>query len=146
MKALLQRVQEASVVVDHQLIGQIGCGLLLFVCAEPGDDKKTCQRLIDKVVKLRIFSDEMGKMNRSVADVQGELMIVSQFTLAADTSRGNRPSYAGAASPELAKMLYECLIALATATGLPTAQGQFGADMKVSLVNDGPVTIPLSVT
>lgn len=146
MKALLQRVSEASVTVGGEMIGQIGRGLLVFVCAEQGDDETTGQRLINKIVKLRIFPDDHGKMNRAITDLRGELLIVSQFTLVADTSKGNRPSYTAAAPPGLAKRLYEHFIEQARATGLTTASGQFAADMRVSLVNDGPVTIPLSMT
>lgn len=146
MKALLQRVKQASVSVTDEVIGQIGVGLLVLVCAEHGDTEATGQRLIDKVVKLRIFPDEHGKMNRSALDIRGELLIVSQFTLVADTTKGNRPSYTAAAHPELAKQLYERLIKQAQATGLPVATGRFAADMQVSLVNDGPVTIPISVS
>lgn len=145
MKALLQRVTCASVTVDGDVIGRIGHGLLVLVCAERGDDEMTAQRLVHKISKLRIFSDELGKMNRSVLDVEGELLIVSQFTLAADTSKGNRPSYTAAAEPALAQRLYERVIEQARAIGLPTESGQFAADMKVSLINDGPVTISLSV-
>ncbi|UOD49435.1 D-aminoacyl-tRNA deacylase [Orrella daihaiensis] len=145
MKVLLQRVQSASVAVADEVVGQIGPGLLLLVCAEHDDDEVTSQRLIDKVTKLRIFSDDQGKMNRSVLDVGGDLLIVSQFTLVADTSKGNRPSYSGAAEPAIAKRLYDCLIEQARATGLVVQSGRFGADMKVSLINDGPVTIPLSM-
>lgn len=146
MKALLQRVQQASVSVADEVIGQIGGGLLVFVCAEHNDTEATAQRLVDKVVKLRVFPDEHGKMNRSALDVRGDLLIVSQFTLAADTSKGNRPSYTGAAHSELARQLYERLIDQAHATGLSVATGRFAADMKVSLVNDGPVTIPISMS
>lgn len=146
MKALLQRVQAASVVADGQIIGEIGPGLLIFVCAEHSDTLLTGQRLIDKIVKLRVFSDDQGKMNRSVLDVQGELLIVSQFTLAADTSKGNRPSYTAAAPGEIARQLYDAFVNQAKATGLTVASGAFGADMQVCLVNDGPVTIPLAVS
>ena len=146
MKALLQRVKSASVSVDGELIGEIDAGLLVFLCAEQQDTESVAQRLIEKIVKLRIFSDENGKMNRSVANVQGSLLIVSQFTLIADTSRGNRPSYTKAASPDLARHLYEFVIKQAKSTGLNVASGSFAAHMNVTLVNDGPVTIPISIT
>lgn len=145
MRALLQRVQSASVTVDDKMIGQIGPGLLVFVCAEHDDNETISARLVDKIIKLRIFADDGGKMNRSVLEVKGELLIVSQFTLAADTSRGNRPSYTAAAAPEIARQLYANLLDQARSTGLGVQAGQFGADMKVSLINDGPVTIPLTV-
>lgn len=145
MKALLQRVQHASVSVDGAVIGEIDTGLLVFVCAEHDDSETTVQRMVDKIVKLRIFSDEQGKMNRSVVDAQGSILIVSQFTLAADTTKGNRPSYTDAANPVLAKRLYECFIDYAKTQVISVASGQFAADMQVSLVNDGPVTIPLSM-
>lgn len=145
MKAVLQRVQHASVTVDGKLVGQIEAGLLVLVCAEHGDDQSIGQKLIDKIVKLRVFPDDQGKMNRSLLDIQGQLLIVSQFTLAADISKGNRPSYVAAAPPELAQDLYERFIEQAQATGLKTESGLFGADMKVSLINDGPVTIPISM-
>lgn len=145
MKAVLQRVKEASVVVDGEVTGQIGVGILMLVCAEPTDTVAIGQRLIEKVIKLRIFTDDQGKMNLSLRDVQGELLIVSQFTLAADTTKGNRPSYTAAAEPMLAKQLYDKLIEQARALGVKTESGRFGADMKVSLINDGPVTIPVSL-
>ena len=145
MKAVLQRVQQASVVVDGKVTGQIEAGILMLVCAEPSDNTSIVHRLIDKVVKLRIFGDDQGKMNRSLLDVQAELLIVSQFTLAADTSKGNRPSYTAAAEPVLAKRLYEEAIERARFLGIKTESGHFGADMKVSLINDGPVTIPISM-
>lgn len=143
MIALVQRVQEARVEVEGRNVGAIGVGLLVFVCAEPADDDAAAQRLVAKLLKLRIFGDEAGKMNRSVQDVAGSLLIVSQFTLAADTSSGNRPSFTGAAPPALGRALYARVLELAHASGLPVAAGEFGADMQVHLVNDGPVTIPL---
>lgn len=146
MKVLLQRVSQAKVEVQGEVIGEISHGLLILLCAEPGDTELASQRMIDKIVKLRIFSDEQGKMNRSVLDVEGELLIVSQFTLAADTARGNRPSYTSAAAPELARALYNTFITQARLTGLRVATGQFAANMAVSLVNDGPVTIPISMS
>lgn len=145
MLALLQRVSEARVGVAGTTVGQIGHGLLMLVCAEPGDTTVTAERLLAKVLKLRIFSDDAGKMNRSVVDVNGGLLIVSQFTLAADTSGGNRPSFVNAAPPELGRMLYDHLVVTAQAAHPVVATGEFGADMKVHLVNDGPVTIPLTI-
>ncbi len=145
MIALVQRVSEAAVLVDGITVGAITQGLLVLVCAEPADTDMQAQRLLDKLLKLRIFSDDAGKMNRSVQDVQGGLLIVSQFTLAADTAGGNRPSFTGAAPAELGRRLYEQLVRLARARHPEVAAGIFGADMKVRLVNDGPVTIPLRV-
>ncbi|HVK32249.1 MAG TPA: D-aminoacyl-tRNA deacylase [Burkholderiaceae bacterium] len=143
MIALVQRVREARVEVAGRVTGAIGTGLLVFVCAEPADDDMAAQRLVAKLLKLRIFGDDAGKMNRSVQDVAGGLLIVSQFTLAADTSGGNRPSFIGAAPPALGRALYERVLELARTSGLEVACGEFGADMQVHLVNDGPVTIPL---
>jgi D-tyrosyl-tRNA(Tyr) deacylase len=141
---LVQRVAEASVVVDGQTVGAIGAGLTL-VCAEPADTPMQASKFVDKVLKLRIFSDDAGKMNRSLQDVQGGLLVVSQFTLAADTSGGNRPSYTGAAPPDLGRALYDEVLRLARERHAPVAAGIFGADMRVQLVNDGPVTIPLRI-
>ena len=143
MIGLVQRVSEARVEVDGQVTGQIGHGLLLLVCAEPSDTEVQAQKLVDKLLKLRVFSDEAGKMNRSVVDVGGGLLIVSQFTLAADASAGNRPSFTGAAGPELGRQLYERVVAIARERHQQVQTGIFGADMKVALINDGPVTIPL---
>jgi D-tyrosyl-tRNA(Tyr) deacylase len=143
--ALVQRVARAEVTVGATVIGAIAHGLLVFVCAEPDDSDALADRLVAKLLKLRIFADEAGKMNRSVVDVQGGLLIVSQFTLAADLSGGNRPSFTGAAPPELGRRLYERVIASARAAHVPVACGQFGAEMQVSLVNDGPVTIPITL-
>lgn len=126
-------------------IGAIGAGLLVLVCAEPQDTEALADKLVAKLLKLRIFSDAAGKMNRSVVDVNGGLLIVSQFTLAADVSGGNRPSFTGAAGPELGRALYERVVATARALHAPVACGEFGADMLVSLVNDGPVTIPITL-
>ncbi len=126
-------------------IGAIGAGLLVLVCAEPQDTEALADKLVAKLLKLRIFSDAAGKMNRSVVDVNGGLLIVSQFTLAADVSGGNRPSFTGAAGPELGRRLYERVVATARALHAQVACGEFGADMQVSLVNDGPVTIPLTL-
>ena len=145
MKALLQRVREAHVVVEGETVGRIGAGLLVLVCAEPQDDEATGERLLAKILKLRIFSDEAGKMNRSVQDVAGGLLIVSQFTLAADVRGGNRPSFTAAAPPELGRRLYDAFVARARALHPQVATGLFGADMRVHLVNDGPVTVPIDM-
>lgn len=148
MQALLQRVAEARVVVAGQTVGQIGRGLLVLMCAERGDTEAQADRLLAKILKLRIFSDDAGKMNRSVQDLdgrgaQGGLLVVSQFTLAADVSGGNRPSFTGAAAPDEGRRLYDCFVARARASHPLVQTGQFAADMQVHLVNDGPVTIAL---
>lgn len=145
MLALVQRVREARVEVAGDVVGAIGRGLLVLVCAQPQDTEIQAARLVDKLLKLRIFGDEAGKMNRSVVDVGGGLLIVSQFTLAADVSGGNRPSFTGAAPAGQGRALYEEVLARARARHAPVAAGVFGADMQVHLVNDGPVTIPLTV-
>ncbi len=145
MIALVQRVTQASVSVAGQLVGEIGQGLLVLVCAEPSDSEIQADKLIDKLLKLRIFSDAAGKMNRSLVDVAGGLLIVSQFTLAADTSGGNRPSFTGAAGPEPGRRLYERAVATARSRHSPVQTGVFGADMQVALINDGPVTIPMRI-
>ena len=145
MLGLVQRVREARVTVAGEVVGAIGPGLLLLVCAEPADTEATATRLLDKLLKLRIFGDEAGKMNRSLVDVAGGLLIVSQFTLAADVSGGNRPSFTGAAPPAQGRALYEALLLQARARHPQVAAGRFGADMQVALVNDGPVTIPLTI-
>jgi D-tyrosyl-tRNA(Tyr) deacylase len=145
MIALIQRVREARVEVAGRITGQIGPGLLLLVCAEPGDGEAQADRLLAKILKLRIFSDAAGKMNRSVQDIGGGLLIVSQFTLAADTSGGNRPSFSGAAPAEQGRRLYDYLLARAREQHPQVGAGEFGADMQVHLVNDGPVTIPIRI-
>ena len=145
MIALLQRVSRAEVRVGGNCIAAIGPGLLAFVCAEPDDTEALADKLVAKLLKLRIFSDPSGKMNLSVADVQGGMLIVSQFTLAADVSGGNRPSFMGAAGPELGRRLYERVVAAARSRHPNVGCGEFGADMQVSLVNDGPVTIPITL-
>ncbi len=145
MIALLQRVSRAEVRVDDVCIGAIGHGLLVFVCAEPADTEALADKLVAKLLKLRIFSDAAGKMNFSVADVQGGLLIVSQFTLVADVSGGNRPSFTGAAEPETGQRLYDRMIATARSLYANVACGEFGANMQVSLVNNGPVTIPITL-
>jgi D-aminoacyl-tRNA deacylase len=143
--ALLQRVAEARVSVAGEVVGAIGRGLLVLVCAEPADTEAQAVKLVDKLLKLRVFSDEAGKMNRSVVDVAGGLLIVSQFTLAADTAGGNRPSFSGAAPAEQGRRLYEAVLAEARKRHTPVEAGVFGADMQVALVNDGPVTLPLKL-
>jgi len=145
MRALVQRVSEARVEVDAQVIGAIGRGLLVFVCAMQGDGEPQVERLLAKLLKLRVFADDEGRMNRSVQDVGGGLLIVSQFTLAADTSSGNRPGFSAAASPELGRRLYDHLLQRAREQHAIVAAGEFAAHMRVHLVNDGPVTIPLDV-
>jgi D-tyrosyl-tRNA(Tyr) deacylase len=145
MLALVQRVSEARVEVAGRVVGAIDRGLLVFVCAEPGDSEAVADKLVARLLKLRVFADEAGKMNRSVVDVQGGLLIVSQFTLAADVSGGNRPSFSGAATPELGRTMYERVVATARAQHAHVASGEFAADMQVHLVNDGPVTIPMQL-
>lgn len=141
MRALLQRVSRASVTVDGRTTGEIGTGLLILICAMEGDTDAQADTLAAKIAKLRIFKDGAGKMNLSLRDIGGAALIVSQFTLAADTSRGNRPGFSTAAKPDEGRRLYDHFIARMQAEGLPTATGEFGADMAVSLVNDGPVTL-----
>ena len=141
MRALLQRVTEARVEVGGAVIGETGPGLLILVCAMQGDAEAQAEALAARVSKMRIFRDEAGKMNRSVLDVGGSALVVSQFTLAADTSRGNRPGFSQAAPPEEGERLYEHFARALSELGLPVATGRFGADMAVHLVNDGPVTI-----
>ena len=141
MRALVQRVSEARVTVNGAVIGEVGPGLLVLVCAMAGDTEAEAEVLARKISKLRIFRDEEGRMNKSVLDMRGSALVVSQFTLAADTSRGNRPGFSAAAPPEDGERLYERFAALLQMEGVSVATGRFGADMKVSLVNDGPVTI-----
>ena len=145
MIALVQRVAEARVAIGDRVVGAIGRGALLFVCAEPGDSEAIADRLVAKVLGLRIFADAAGKMNLDLAAVGGGLLVVSQFTLAADTSRGHRPGFSGAAGAELGRRLYERALATAHRLHGDVASGEFGADMQVSLVNDGPVTIPITL-
>lgn len=145
MIALLQRVAEARVEIDGQVRGRIGRGIVLFVCAEPDDSDTVADKLVDKVLRMRIFGDAAGKMNLDLAAVGGGLLIVSQFTLAADTSSGNRPGFSRAAGPEHGRRIYERVRATAAARHAGVASGEFGADMQVHLVNDGPVTIPVSL-
>ena len=143
MIALLQRVREARVEIDGEVVGQIGQGLLVLLCAERGDTEAVGARVLQKILKLRVFADEAGKMNRSVQDVSGGLLVVSQFTLAADVSSGNRPSFTQAAAPDEGRRLYDDFVQQARAAHPVVQTGQFGADMQVHLVNDGPVTVPV---
>jgi D-aminoacyl-tRNA deacylase len=143
--ALVQRVTRAAVSVGGECVGAIGAGLLVFVCAEPADDAAIADRLVERLLKLRVFSDAAGKMNRSLVDVGGGLLVVSQFTLAAELSGGNRPSFSGAAPAAQGRALYERVLAAARARHPVVEAGVFGAEMQVELVNDGPVTIPLVV-
>jgi D-tyrosyl-tRNA(Tyr) deacylase len=146
MKAVLQRVANARVDISGRTVGAIDAGLLVLLCAERGDTDALAERMLAKILKLRIFSDEAGKMNRSVQDIGGGLLVVSQFTLAADVSGGNRPSFTQAAPPGEGRRLYDHFVAQARAAHPVVATGEFGADMQVHLLNDGPVTIPLQMT
>jgi D-tyrosyl-tRNA(Tyr) deacylase len=141
MRALIQRVSRASVTVDGQVTGQIDAGLLVLICAMAGDSETQAAALAAKISKLRIFKDEAGKMNRSVLDIGGAALVVSQFTLAADTSRGNRPGFSSAAPPAMGEVLYAYFARALADLGVPVETGRFGADMDVELINDGPVTI-----
>ena len=141
MRALIQRVTRASVSVDGRQIGQCGPGLLILICAMQGDTEAQAEQMAAKLTKLRIFKDDEGRMNRSILDAGGSALVVSQFTLAADTSRGNRPGFSAAAAPEDGRRLYTHFAASLAGLGIPTETGEFGADMAVELVNDGPVTI-----
>lgn len=145
MKAIIQRVRQASVSIQGQTTGRINQGLLVLVCAEENDTEATVDRLLNKLLKLRIFSDDAGKMNHSIQDVGGGLLVVSQFTLAADVWRGNRPGFSGAANPQKGENLYNYFVETARALHPIVETGVFGADMQVSLVNDGPVTIPIQL-
>ncbi len=146
MIAILQRVSEASVRVDGAVIGQIDAGLLVLLCAEKGDTDAVADKMLAKMLKLRIFSDEAGKMNRSVQDVGGGLLVVSQFTLAADVAGGNRPSFTQAAAPDEGRRLYEHFVTQARSQHPVVQTGRFAADMQVSLINDGPITIPMRMS
>lgn len=145
MKALIQRVRSAAVDVGGERVGEIGQGLLVFLGVERGDDAAKCTRLAERVLSYRVFADEAGKMNRSVTDIDGDVLVVSQFTLAADTNGGNRPSFTPAAPPAEGRMHYEQFVAEVHARRGRCETGRFGADMQVSLVNDGPVTFLLSI-
>ncbi|MBU3739290.1 MAG: D-tyrosyl-tRNA(Tyr) deacylase [Rhodoferax sp.] len=151
MIVVLQRVSRARVQVAGETVGAIDRGLLVLLCAEPGDDERVCERLLAKILKLRIFNDDAGKMNRSVQDVDGRgtpggLLLVSQFTLAADTTGGNRPGFTGAARPEEGRRLFDHFVALARRDHGRVETGRFATEMAVELVNDGPVTIPIRMT
>ena len=145
MKAVIQRVKEAQVVVDGQVVSKIGPGLLTLLGVQAGDDEAKVAKLIHKISELRIFADSADKMNLSLLDIKGENLIVSQFTLAADCSSGRRPSFTTAEKPDRAKFLYERALEASSRLGVATSGGVFQADMKVSLVNDGPVTFILEV-
>ncbi len=145
MIALVQRVASAHVEIAGVNVGAIGAGALVFVCAEPADTVALAERLVAKLLALRIFGDAAGKMNLNLQDVGGGLLVVSQFTLAADTSRGNRPGFSAAAPPEQGRQLFDAVLASARARHAPVAAGVFGADMQVHLVNDGPVTVPITM-
>lgn len=146
MRALLQRVHHARVEIDGKTVGAIEQGILLLLCAEPDDTPAIADKLLSKILKLRIFADDSGKMNHSLTDIQGGLLIVSQFTLAADTRKGTRPGFSQAASPALARELYDYFVSSAQSAHPVVATGEFGADMQVHLQNDGPVTIPMHIT
>ena len=145
MKAILQRVSLARVRIDGDIVGEIGAGLIILYCAEAGDSDDAVQRLAEKTAKLRIFADDTGKMNKAITDIGGSALVVSQFTLAANTAKGNRPSFISAAAPDEGARLYDAFCAAIAALGIPVATGRFGADMQVELINDGPVTIPLDI-
>jgi len=144
MIALIQRVSKASVKVDNKITGEINKGLLVFVAIEPTDNNEKAQRLAQKIAGYRVFEDVQGKMNLNVKQVEGEILVVSQFTLAADTSKGLRPSFTNVAPPEVSENLYHCFCEDLRALGFKVPTGVFGADMKVSLLNDGPVTFSLA--
>ncbi|MEL7026794.1 MAG: D-aminoacyl-tRNA deacylase [Pseudomonadota bacterium] len=141
MRALVQRVSRAKVTVSGAVVGEVGAGLLILVCAMQGDDDQDPEALAAKIAKLRIFRDDNGRMNRSILDVGGAALVVSQFTLAADTRRGNRPGFSSATPPDEGERLYLSFAAALQNQGIKVATGRFGADMEVELVNDGPVTI-----
>lgn len=145
MKGLIQRVTNANVVVAGETVGSIDSGILLLLGVEKEDDRARADKLLHKVINYRIFEDDQGKMNRSLLDVGGGLLVVSQFTLVADTAKGMRPSFSSGASPQLGNELYEYFVAQARHKVAEVATGRFGADMKVSLSNDGPVTFLLEV-
>lgn len=146
MIVVLQRVSEASVWVEGEVIGQISAGLLVLLCAEKGDTDAVADKMLAKILKLRIFSDDAGKMNLSVQDVGGGLLVVSQFTLAADVAGGNRPSFTQAAAPDEGRRLYEHFVAQAQKVHPVVQTGRFAADMKVALINEGPITIPMRMS
>lgn len=141
MRALIQRVTSASVTIDGAIVGDIGAGMVILICAMQGDTEAQADKLAAKIAKLRIFRDDRDRMNRSLLETGGGALVVSQFTLAADTARGNRPGFSTAAAPDDGERLYEYFTAQIAAQGIAVATGRFGADMAVALVNDGPVTI-----
>ncbi|MEM9795579.1 MAG: D-aminoacyl-tRNA deacylase [Pseudomonadota bacterium] len=143
MKAVVQRVREARVEIEGAAVGQIGPGLMILVCAMQDDTEANAEALATRIAKLRIFRDDADRMNRSLLDTGGGALVVSQFTLAADTSRGNRPGFSAAARPETGAQLYEHFVGALRDQGIAVETGRFGADMAVHLVNDGPVTIPM---
>lgn len=145
MRCLLQRVSAARVDISGECVGEIRAGLLILVCAMAADSQDNAQQLAKKAVNLRIFADDSGKMNKSLLDVGGAALVVSQFTLSADVSRGNRPGFSSAAPPDIGKILYERFCDCVRELGVEVASGAFGADMQVSLTNDGPVTIWLDM-
>jgi len=140
MKSLIQRVKRASVTIDGQVYSRIGAGMLVLLGVEHGDTRENADKLVDKLVKLRIYEDENGKMNRSIKDIQGEMLVVSQFTLCGDCKKGTRPSFDNAAEPKIANELYEYFVSNVKKCFIPCQTGKFGAMMDVELVNDGPVT------
>lgn len=146
MRAVVQRVMRAKVTVEGAIAGEIGEGLMILVCAMQGDAEAQADQLAAKIAKLRIFKDEAGKMNRSVRDIGGACLVVSQFTLAADVTGGNRPSFTQAAKPDEGRRLYEHFVAQARQAHPIVETGQFAADMKVALVNDGPITLPIRMS
>ena len=143
MRAVLTRVQSASVTIDGQIVGQIGKGFLILLGVGPEDDESHCKYLAEKALGLRVFEDENGKMNLGLSDVEGQVLVVSQFTLYGNCRKGRRPSFTDAAGPELGNRLYEAFLAECKKLGYPPQHGQFGADMQVASVNDGPVTLIL---
>ena len=145
MKFVIQRVSNASVSIDGNVVGKIGKGYMILIGIGKEDTTKEADRLVDKMLKMRIFDDADGKTNLSLADVGGELLLISQFTLYADTSRGNRPSFSGAARPDLAIPCYEAFVSRLREHGIPTYTGEFGAEMHVDIQNDGPVTLMLEL-
>ena len=145
MRALLQRVLRANVEIDGQCVGEIERGLLVLLGLDKGDDREKADHLLDKMLAYRVFADEEGRMNRSVVDIDGAVLLVSQFTLSADTRKGLRPSFSSAMPPEEASTLYDYTLSALSARHPQTAAGEFGADMQVGLVNDGPVTFLLEI-
>lgn len=141
MRLVVQRVRSASVTIADEVVGEVGAGLMILVGVAPGDTEADARWLAGKAALLRVFQDEAGKMNRSVEDIEGGCLVISQFTLYGDCTKGNRPSYIGAAPPDVAVPLYEAFVRALRDTGVPVATGEFGADMLVALENDGPVTL-----